>query len=105
MKKDPFNQIIKKWLPKGVFVDLLEKYLSMNVGLWSSLYVWSWKHFMTIFVMFVNEEVCEIVIISSSTDYELYHSFNVKCLLQWNSYKADTIGAKKCVHFMEMSAL
>ena len=33
------------------------------------------------------------------------HSFNVKCLLQWNSYKADTIGAKKCVHFMEMSAL
>ena len=72
MKKDPFNQIIKKWPPKGVFVDLLEKYLSMNVGLWSSLYVWSWKHFMTIFVMFVNEEVCKIVIISSSTDYELY---------------------------------
>ena len=33
MKKDPFNQIIKKWPPKGVFVDLLGKYLGMNVGL------------------------------------------------------------------------
>ena len=26
MKKDPFNQIIRKWQPKGVFVNLLEKY-------------------------------------------------------------------------------
>ena len=25
--------------------------------------------------------------------------------LQWNLYKADTIGAKKCVRFIEMSAL
>ena len=25
MKKDPFNQIIRKWQPEGVFVDLLEK--------------------------------------------------------------------------------
>ena len=33
MKKDPFNQIITKWPPKGVFVDFLEKYLGMNVGL------------------------------------------------------------------------
>ena len=33
MKKDPFNQIIKKWPPKGVLVDLLEKHLGMNVGL------------------------------------------------------------------------
>ena len=33
LKKDLFNQIIKKWPPKGVFVDLLEKYLVMNVGL------------------------------------------------------------------------
>ena len=33
MKKDPFNQIIRKWQPKGVFVDLLEKHLGMNGGL------------------------------------------------------------------------
>ena len=25
--------------------------------------------------------------------------------VQWNLYKADTIGAKKCVRFIEMSAL
>ena len=37
MKKDPFNQTIKEWPPKGVFVDLLQKYLGMNVGLWSSV--------------------------------------------------------------------
>ena len=56
--------------PKVVFVDLLEKYLGMNVGLWSSVCAWSWKLFTIIFVMFVNEEVFEIVlIISSCTDY------------------------------------
>ena len=33
MKKDPFNQIILKCQPKGVSVDLLEKYLGMNGGL------------------------------------------------------------------------
>ena len=33
MKKDQFSQIIRKWQPKGVFVDLSEKYLGMNVGL------------------------------------------------------------------------
>ena len=33
MKKDPFNQIIRKWLPKGVFVDLLDKYSGMNADL------------------------------------------------------------------------
>ena len=32
MKKDPFNQIIRKWPPKGVFVDLLDKYLGTNAG-------------------------------------------------------------------------
>ena len=32
MKKDPFNQIIKKWSPKCVLVDLLEKHLGINVG-------------------------------------------------------------------------
>ena len=50
----------------------------MNAGLWSSLYVWFWiseKFFedsrALILVMFVNEEVCEIVLIrSSSTEYE-----------------------------------
>ena len=32
MKKDLFNQIIRKWQP-DVFVDSLEKYLGMNAGL------------------------------------------------------------------------
>ena len=42
MDKDSFNQIIKKWPPKGVFANLLEKYLGMNAGLWISVCVWSW---------------------------------------------------------------
>ena len=42
MKNNPFNQIIRKWQPKGVFVNLLEKYLGMNAGLCSSVYVWFW---------------------------------------------------------------
>ena len=40
MKKDSFNQIIRKQQPKGVSVDLLEKCLGMNAGLWSYVYVW-----------------------------------------------------------------
>ena len=40
MKKDPFNQIVMKRQPEGVFVDLLEKYLGMNAGLWSNVYLW-----------------------------------------------------------------
>ena len=40
--QNPFNQIIKKWLPKYVSVDLLEKYLDMNAGLWSGVCVRSW---------------------------------------------------------------
>ena len=39
MKKDPFNEIIRKWQPKGVSADLLEKYLGMKGGLWSNVYV------------------------------------------------------------------
>ena len=42
MKKDPFNQIIRKSPPKSVFADLLEKYLGMNAGLWSSVRVLFW---------------------------------------------------------------
>ena len=42
MKKDPFSQIIRKWAPKGVFVDLLKKYLGMNIGFWSRVGVWTW---------------------------------------------------------------
>ena len=30
---------------------------------------------------------------------------NIFLLLQWNLYKAETIGAKKCVRFPEMSTL
>ena len=41
-KKEPFNQIIRKWQPKDVFVDLLEKYLGMNAGLWNSVYMCFW---------------------------------------------------------------
>ena len=32
VKKDSFNQIIRKWQPKGVFIDFFEKYLGMNGG-------------------------------------------------------------------------
>ena len=46
MKKYPLNQIIKKWPPKGVFVDLLEKYLGINVGLWSSVCVSGLENFL-----------------------------------------------------------
>ena len=50
------RSIIKKWPPKGVFVDLLEKYLGMNAGLWSSVCVWPW-----IFKSFFEDfcDVCE----------------------------------------------
>ena len=37
------------WQPKDVFVKLLEKYVGMNAGLWSSVYMW--------FKIFVN--ICE----------------------------------------------
>ena len=71
MKKDPFNHIIKKWPPESVFVNLLEKYLGMNVGLWSSVCVCLvLKTFYDNFVMFVNQEVCEILLaIISCTGY------------------------------------
>ena len=42
MYKDPFNQIIRNWPPKGVFVDLLEKCFGMNAGLWSGKRLWFW---------------------------------------------------------------
>ena len=35
MKKDPFNQIIRTLTQKGVFVDLLEKYLGMSHLIWT----------------------------------------------------------------------
>ena len=40
MKKDLFNQIIRKCQPEGVFVDLLEKYLGIKAGLLGNVYVW-----------------------------------------------------------------
>ena len=58
MKEDPFNQIISKCQPKGVFVDLLEKYLGMNAGLWSNVYVWLeifenfWEDFWDVWVLY-----------------------------------------------------
>ena len=87
MDKDPFNQIIKKWQPKGAFVDLVEKYLGMNAGLWSSVCVWSWifKNFLENFCMFVNEEVCEIII-SSTTDYEFSAAICIFKALIWSVY-------------------
>ena len=54
MKKDQFNQIIRKWPPERVFVNLLEKYIGMNAGLWSSVWVWFW-----IFEKFF-EELCDV---------------------------------------------
>ena len=89
MDQDPFNQVIKTWPPKGVFANLLENYLGMNTGLWSSVCVWFqfFKTVMRIFVMFVNEEVCEIVLIkSSSSDYEFYAAILIFKALVWSVY-------------------
>ena len=45
------------------------------------------KTFMNIFVMFVNEEVCEIaLIISSNTDYEFSAAFFIFKALMWSVY-------------------
>ena len=54
LKKDLINQIIGKWPPKSVFVDLLKKYLVMNAGLWSRVCVW--------FSIFENffEDFCDV---------------------------------------------
>ena len=74
MKKYPFNQIIRKRPSKSVLVDLLEVrtlvyWVFEVVGACSFEFL---KTFLKNFVMFVNEEVCEIVlIISGSTEYEL----------------------------------
>ena len=86
MDKDPFNQIIKKWPPKGVFVDLVEKYLGVNAGLWSSLCVWSWI-FEKIFENFCD--VCErrrVWNCSYSTDYEFCAAIFVFKALMWSVY-------------------
>ena len=62
MKKDPFNQIIRKWPPKGDLVDLLEKYLGMN---FFKVFSDVWKFFKVL----------------------SYQSFDVKCLLlSWDAY-------------------
>ena len=61
----------------------------MNAGLWSGVYVWSgiFETFYENFVMFVNEEVCEIIlIISSSTDYEFSTAFFIFKALMWSVY-------------------
>ena len=57
MKKDQFNQIIRKWPPERVFVNLLEKYIGMSAGLWSSVCVWFW-----IFEKFF-EELCDVIVL------------------------------------------
>ena len=49
--------------------------------------VWSWKLFLIIFVVFVNEEVCEIFLITSScTDYEFSAAILIFKVLMWNVY-------------------
>ena len=86
MDKDPFNQIIKKWPVKGVFVNLVEKYLGMNAGLWSSVWVWSW-----IFKNFF-ENFCDIYErgsvrnCSCSADYEFSAAIFVFKALMWTVY-------------------
>ena len=80
-EKDTFNQIIRKWTSIGVFVDLLEKYLGMNAGLWSSTCVWFWifENFCRIFDMYEFSAAIFIKVLS-------YQSFDVKCLLiSWDA--------------------
>ena len=83
MKKDPLNQIIRKWPPKGIFVDFLEKWLGMNAGLWSSVYVWFW-----IFENFF-EDFWDLRVLRSYfyLSFELcYQCFDVKfLLLSWDA--------------------
>ena len=46
--------------------------------------VWSWKLFTIIIVMFVNEEVCEIVLtVSSCTDYVFSAAVLIFKVLIW----------------------
>ena len=52
MYKDPFNQIIRKWSPKSVFVNLLEKYLGMKAS-YEVMSVYGFK-VLRIFVTFEN---------------------------------------------------
>ena len=83
LKKDQINQIIGKWPPKSVFVDLLKKYLVMNAGLWSSVCVWFW-----IFENFF-EDFWDLRVLRSYfyLSFELrYQCFDVKfLLLSWDS--------------------
>ena len=79
-----FNKIysieFRKWPPKHVFVDSLEKYLGMNAGL--LIFVCSFEFlraFLKIFVMFVNDEAREIVLIlSSGTEYAFSASISIE---------------------------
>ena len=87
--KNPFDQIIKKCPAKGVFVDLLGKYLGMNAALWSKVCVWFWI-FKNIFENFCD--VCErrvfeiVLIISSNTEYEFSAAIFIFKVLMWNVY-------------------
>ena len=90
MKKDPFNQIIKKWPPKGVFFDLLEKYLGMNVRLWGSVCVCvsGLENVLWQFLWCLWTKKCvELLLLQSSyTDYEFSAAILIFNVLMWNVY-------------------
>ena len=62
----------------------------MNAILWSSVCVWSWifENFFENFCnMFVNKDVCEIVLITcSSTDYQFSAAIYIFKALIWSVY-------------------
>ena len=75
MKKDPFNQIIRKWQPKSVFVDLLEKCLGMN-DVYEVMCTCGFKFLRTFVRIFEMYELSTAIFIKVFS----YKIFHVKCL-------------------------
>ena len=81
MKKDPLNQIFRKWPPKAVFVNLLDKYhLGMNAGWWSSvrMVLNFWNFF---------EDFCDVCERGNAWydkwQYRTDHEFSVAIFYNW----------------------
>ena len=84
-KKYPVNQIIRKWPPKGVFANLLEKYLGLNAGLWS-LWVCFW-----IFENFLKAscDVCEKGSVWNGSYYKWQYTISFQLLFLFSKFLCD----------------
>ena len=81
MKKDPFNQIIRKWQPKSVFVDLLEKYLGMN-DVYEVMCTCGFKFLRTFVRIFEMYEFSAAVFIKVSS-YQIFDVNEVFMIKNW----------------------